>query len=269
MKTIVITGCTSGIGEATTKGLLEKGHNIIGLVRNTAKANSVFGSSDNFEALECNLEDFEGIEKASAILLERDVKIDVLINNAGAMFQGRQDAISGYEKTLMVNYIGPFYLTKLLMPKLLKNSTRIVNLSSAVHPRHDVNWDDLELKKNYSAITAYANAKLFVLWFTKLLHFKYHKYGLTAFAVHPGLIGSNFGDNLGVLGQLTWRIMKLFIKSNEKGAESSIYLSTEENVNHLSGKYVVDKKEETPDSHAEDFDEANRLWEITEGWCPS
>ncbi len=269
MKTIVITGCTSGIGEATTRELLTKGNTIIGLVRNVDKANALFEDSNTFKAIQCNLEDFKSIETASRILLEKDQEIDVLINNAGAMFQSRQNAISGFEKTLMVNYIGTFYLTKLLMPKLLKSKTRIVNISSGVHPRHKVNWNDLELKRKYSGITAYANSKLYVLWFAKLLHFKYHKYGLTAFAVHPGLIGSNFGDNLGAVGKLTWRIMKLFIKSNEQGAETSIYLASAKDVTYLSGKYVVDRKEEKPDSYAEDFDEANRLWEITEGWCPA
>ena len=81
MKTIVISGCTSGIGEATAKDLLKKGYNIIGLVRNTNKANELFGQSNNFEAIECNLEDFKNIKAACTSLLENAKKIDVLINN--------------------------------------------------------------------------------------------------------------------------------------------------------------------------------------------
>jgi NAD(P)-dependent dehydrogenase (short-subunit alcohol dehydrogenase family) len=266
MKTAIITGCTSGIGEATAKALISKGFKVYAFVRNTIKAKAVFG--ETAMVVSCDLEDFESIKKAAEVLIAEDFKIDVLINNAGAMFQKRQTAVSGHEKTLMVNYIGPFYLTQLLMPKLLKCSTRVINLSSAVHPRHKVNWEDLELQNKYSGITAYANAKLYILWYTKLLHSKYHKHGLTAFAVHPGLIGSNFGDNLGAIGKLTWRIMKLFIKSNNQGAESSIFLSTAEKVDHLSGKYVVNKTAKQPDSYADDLDDASRLWKISEKWCP-
>ena len=143
----------------------------------------------------------------------------------------------------------------------------MINLSSGVHPRHNVNWNDLELKKKYSGITAYANSKLYVLWFTKLLHFKYHKYGLTAFAVHPGLIGSNFGDNLGAIGKLTWRIMKLFIKSNEQGAKSSIFLASDDGVEKMSGGYVVNCKLEEPDSYARDLESAERMWELSLEMC--
>lgn len=266
MKTIVITGCTSGIGKATALDLLEKGYAVIGLVRNEDKAYEVFRDHKHFTSIECDLEEFESIKRAANELLESDTKIDVLINNAGAMFQGRQISVSGHEKTLMVNHIAPFYLTKLLIPSLLKSSARIINLSSALHTRHKVQWDDLELKSNYSSVTAYANAKLYTIWFTKLLHSKYHKDGLSSFAVHPGLIGSNFGDNLGVFGKLTWNIMKLFIKSPEQGAESSIYLATAEDTHSLSGRYIIDKKEAIPDNYAEDLESAQRLWNISKEW---
>jgi NAD(P)-dependent dehydrogenase (short-subunit alcohol dehydrogenase family) len=265
MKTVAITGCTSGIGKATVEGLLEQDFKVYALVRNTEKAKSIFG--DRVFVVKCDLEDFDSIKSAADWILANVRQLDVLINNAGAMFKERKNAGSGYERTLMINHIAPFYLTQLLMPTLLKSKSRVIGLSSAVHPRYSLRWNDIEMKRKYSPMKSYANAKLYTIWFIKMLHIKYAKYGLTSYAVHPGVIATGFGDHLGTVGKMGWQFMKLFLKSSKKGAETSIYLARESDIESLSGNYFVNKEVTKPDPIALDFNYAEKMWNRTMQMC--
>jgi NAD(P)-dependent dehydrogenase (short-subunit alcohol dehydrogenase family) len=194
-KTIAITGATSGIGLASSEALLEKGNQLIFLVRNVEKAENVISDWDkkeNVSIIECDLADLKSVKKAAAELLGKTEQLDVLINNAGGTFQERLESKDGFELHFAVNHLGHFLLTKTIMPLLVKSNTKVINVSSEAHRAGKPDWKDLNLEKSYSAIKGYGNAKLYNILFTKSLVDR----GLNSYDLHPGVIDSGFGDKL-------------------------------------------------------------------------
>ncbi len=262
-KTIAITGATSGIGLATSEALLEKGNHLIFLVRNTDKAEKVIANWDkkeNVSIIKCDLADLKSVRKAGEELLDKTNQLDVLINNAGGTFQERFESTDGFELHLAVNHLGHFLLAKILMPLLEKSKTKIVNVSSEAHRAGKPDWSDLNLKKSYSAIKGYGNAKLYNILFTKSLVDK----GFTSYALHPGVIDSGFGDSLPGFFKFMWKLGKPFMKTTREGASTSIYLATNELSEDKNGAYFKDKKVNKASSIANSEAARKRLWEESE-----
>ncbi|WP_296620655.1 SDR family oxidoreductase [Marivirga sp.] len=262
-KTIAITGATSGIGLATSEALLEKGYYLIFLVRNVEKAQTVIvnlGKKENVSIIKCDLADLKSVRKAGEELLQKTDKLDVLINNAGGTFNDRLESEDGFELHLAVNHLGHFLLSKILMPLLEKSNTKVINLSSEAHRTGNPNWSDLNLKKKYSTISGYGNAKLYNILFTKSLADK----GITSYALHPGVIDSGFGDSLPGFFKLIWKLGKPLMKSTREGASTSIYLATNDLPADKNGGYFKDKKVKKASSIANSKAARNRLWEESE-----
>jgi NAD(P)-dependent dehydrogenase (short-subunit alcohol dehydrogenase family) len=270
LTTTVITGATSGIGKETALALAKKDHAVYMLVRDIVKGEEVkqeiisLSKNRNVYVVACDLADLQSVHNAADTLRSGLMAINVLINNAGGIFNTYEESTDGHEMTFAVNHLGHFLLVYSLMPLLERGQARIINVSSDAHrmakPRlNDLNWK----KKEYSSIGAYAMAKVFNIYFTRSLEVKYGSKGISAFALHPGLVNTNFGSQLtGWRKNFMWLIQP-FSKTAEEGAATSVYLATASRVDAHSGKYFKDKRVASPAAVATDDEARNKLWQIS------
>jgi NAD(P)-dependent dehydrogenase (short-subunit alcohol dehydrogenase family) len=271
LRTTVITGATSGIGKETALALAKKDHAIYLLVRNTQKGDRLKDeiiaqtNNKNIFVVKCDLADLQSVREAADELKAKLFAVNVLINNAGGIFGEKQMTKDGFEMTFQVNHLGHFLLTMALMPLLEKGQARVINVSSEAHKRGKADFDDLPWQqKKYSAWKAYGMAKLFNIYFTKALAEKYADKGISSFALHPGVVKTEFWSGIGgFLGKLTTFLVSPFLISAEEGAQTTIYLATEPGMDAKSCQYFVKKK--LAKSTVLSWNEANRnkLWDIS------
>ncbi|MCC8423366.1 SDR family oxidoreductase [Mucilaginibacter sp. UR6-11] len=266
----VITGATSGIGEATAFALANKGHALYLLVRDMQKGGQLkqrlISETGNKEIhiIQCDLADLESVAAAATELKARLFNINVLINNAGGMFNDFTESKNGFEMTFALNHLGHFLLTTSLMPLLEKGHARIINVSSDLHKAGKPDFEKLQSRKKYSAVKAYGNSKLFNIYFTKSLAEKYADKGITAYALHPGVVKTSFNSKLTGFLKFLFSLATPFMISPEKGAETTIYLATGNKLESKSGQYFIKKKVAKPASPANDATARNQLWELSE-----
>lgn len=270
IKTTVITGATSGIGKETALGLAKKDHTLYLLVRNTIKGDQLKQEiisetgNKNIHIVKCDLADLQSVHEAADELKSKLFAVNVLINNAGGIFDKRELSKDGFEMTFATNHLGHFLLTNSIMPLLEKGHARIINLSSDAHKIGKANFDDLQWEqRSYSPMAAYGMAKLFNLYFTKSLAEKFADKGVTAFALHPGVVKTSFGAGMSGFGKVLLWFVKPFMISPEEGAQTSIFLATEPGLDAKSSQYFIKKK--LAKSSVLSWSEANRnkLWDIS------
>ena len=269
--TTVITGSTSGIGKVTAIELAKKGHAIYMLVRNTEKGEQVKKeieqqtSNKNIYVVKCDTADLQSVRKAAEELKSKLFNINILINNAGSAFLEREITKDGFEMTFEVNHLGHFLLTTNLMPLLQKGQARIINVSSEAHKSAKPNFDDLNWERTpYKGFKAYGISKLYNIYFTKLLAEKYKETGIVSYSLHPGVVKTNIWDGVKGIGRLIVGLLKLFMITSEKGAETTIYLATEPRLEQKSGLYSKKCKVAKTAPIADDVAARNKLWEISE-----
>lgn len=194
-------------------------------------------------------------------------QVDILMNNAGIILSKKREvSVEGYELTLTINHLSPFLLTASLFEKLVKSEQgRIIHTSSVAHNFARVNFDDIHLKRNYSSFLAYCNSKLYNLMFNKELARRIKAFPhLYSFAFHPGLVGSNFSSNSGGLLGFMYKVSSPFLTTNEKGAETGIYLATEPNLDRYNGSYFIKKRIATPRGKYLNKKDCAKLWNLSE-----
>ena len=181
---LAITGPTSGIGEVAFSKLTPYFNEVFLLARNESKANKLIQSLSSPDQkkvrfIYCDLADMDSVVAAAKSILEKTSTLDVLINNAGGIFQNKEVTKDGFEMGLSTNHLGHFLLTRHLMPILLNsNGAKVINVSSEGHRAAKVDFDDLNYeKKKFSSFVSYANVKLFNILFTKSLADKYGEKG--------------------------------------------------------------------------------------------
>lgn len=270
-RTTVITGATSGIGKATAIALAKKDHALYFLVRNIEKGEQLqqeiisATGNRNIYVIYCDLTDMKTVCTAAGELRGKLFAINTLINNAGGIVPNRQLSKDGIELTFALNHLGHFLLTNALMPLLERGQARIINLSSAAHKMGRPVFKNLQFEYDYSALKAYGQAKLFNIYFTKSLNERYGSKGITSYAVHPGVVKSNFGSELGGISSVLMWLIKPFMITPERGAETSIYLAGETKLSpKLSGKYFNKKQPAKTSLMADNVSARNKLWEISE-----
>jgi len=177
----------------------------------------------------------------------------------------------GFEMQIGTNHFGHFYLTNLLMPLLKKAApgARIVTVSSLAHEQGAMQWDDINYEKTpYDAMKAYSQSKLANILFTKELAKRGEGSGVTAYALHPGVVatelGRHVGDTFGAIGSCIFGCVRPLVKTPENGAQTSIFCAVDESIADHSGRYYSDCKEKRPKPQAENMDDAKRLWELSE-----
>ena len=275
-KTILITGATAGIGEVTALELARTGATVVGVGRNPAKcavvADRIRQATGNpqVEFLIADLAVQAQVRQLAADVCQKYDRLDLLINNAGAVFFQRQESADGIELTWALNHLNYFLLTHLLLDRLKASApARIINVASDAHQGGKINFSDLEGKQKYSGFGAYAQSKLANILFTKELARRLAGSGVTANSLHPGFIASNFAlDNfVGWRRALRWLfrgLQRVAARSPEQGAETSIYLATDPAVATISGEYFVNKRIGKPTAAAHDEQVAQRLWTVSE-----
>ncbi len=193
--------------------------------------------------------------------------LDVLINNAGIFSLKRFETEDGLERTIGINYFGPFLLTHLLLPIIQKSKQgRIINISSDSYKQAKFNLDDLQSKIKYQGMKAYAASKLALILFTQELAEKLKTSNITVNAVHPGHVSTgiwNMWENPKWYQSLALKILNMFLISPEEGAQTSIHLATSDEVQSITGKYFSKKKPVQVNSKYNTLEIQKKLWEIS------
>lgn len=271
-KTVLITGATAGIGRITAKALADRGARVVFIARNRGRAEATVrwiadetGNKD-LAYIEADFSSLAQVRSAAERFTSDYGALDVLINNAGAVFFNRNESQDGIEKTFAVNHLAPFLLTNLLLESLRSRpSARIVTVSSRAHVDARINFDDLEMRSNYKAMRAYGQSKLANLLFTFELARRLEGSTVTANALHPGFVASEFAKNNGFLVRFLIPAAHLFGRamSVEEGAKTSIYLASSPEVEGVTGKYFVECKEAPSSEASLDTKAMVKLWELS------
>jgi NAD(P)-dependent dehydrogenase (short-subunit alcohol dehydrogenase family) len=267
-KTVVITGGSSGIGEIAAQRLAQMGARIVLVARNKSRAAAALarlrgGAPGLAHAVHyADLTRISEMKRVAAEIAGQEARIDVLINNAGALFASRQLTEDGLERTFALNHMAYFVVTEGLRERLLASApARIVNTASAMHQGHMLELDDLQLASGFDAMKAYGRSKLCNILFTRELARRLQGTGVTANCLHPGFVATRIGDESGgVYSRFAW-LAKLFAISPEKGAETMVYLASSPDVEQTTGEYFYKCRPIKPSPAARDARVASLLWE--------
>jgi len=266
-KVVVITGATSGIGEIAAQRLAAMGARIVLVARDAARGQQSLarlahsGAGGAHSVHYGDLSRISEMKRIAAQIAAAEPRIDVLINNAGALFGTRQVTADNLEQTFATNHMAYFVLTLGLRESLLAAApARVVSTASDAHKGYDLDFDDLQAMKGYSPIKAYGRSKLCNILFTRELARRWSGKGVTANCLHPGFVATRFGDGSGRWLSRVVRFAKIFAISPEKGAQTIVYLASSPDVGTLSGQYFYQRRPATPTAAARDDATAKRLW---------
>jgi NAD(P)-dependent dehydrogenase (short-subunit alcohol dehydrogenase family) len=290
-KTCIITGGTSGIGAAAALGLARRGARIAIVGRNphrceeAARSIAQRAGAGSVEWLACDLSSQVRVRRLASECLARFPRIDVLVNNAGAIFEYRQESVDDVEMTLALNHLGPFVLTNLLLERLKQSvPSRVITVSSGAHtdvPSFD--FDDPEAKRTgyptdwgrslfysiakpwgHPAFVQYAQTKLANLLFAFELARRLEGSGVTSNALDPGLVATNFSAHPGVYMWFMRRYGTWFGVLPEEGAKTIVHLAAAPDIEGVTGAYFKKEQQAEPSAASRDFAAAQRLWRLSE-----
>jgi len=279
-KVVVITGGTAGIGKETVRELAKSGATVHVLARSLDKANRVIGeikeSIDNkdIHIHQVNLSDFSTVRAFAKKFLETGSPIHILINNAGLANETKKMTVDGNEETIQANHLSHFLLTNMLLKRVTESApSRIVNVSSMGHlfvGRKDIDIQNLNYEKPYpqwNALMTYSVSKLLNVLFTRELARRLYGKGVTTNSLHPGGVRTELGRDI------SWKtphllimnaLGKFFYKTELEGAQTTLYLATADEVEHVSGHYFSDCKIAKMNLLAADDQLATDLWKVSE-----
>ena len=266
MPVAVVTGASAGIGLETAKGLAKKNFDLILVSRSSKKLIAIKDELEAKYSIICDVFSYDLSLVKSNIEFHEEVvnkfrKIDVLINNAGAIFMDRTITVEGLEKTFALNHMSYFVLSNLFIESF--NSIKVINVSSEAHRGIKLNLDDLQNNIGYFGWHAYKRSKLANIYLTYELARKYTDKDIIVNCLHPGLVNSDFANNNSLRYKIMSSLIKCFGISTREGALTSIYLATDENLENISGLYF-DKCKPRKSSSISYNDEIGKfLWEYS------
>ena len=270
-RTVVITGATNGIGYEAARALSAAGAEVVLVSRSaerTAAAAELISALAGMPA-HAAVADFSELAQVRAVaaeLLERFPRIDVLANNAGAIYPARQVTTDGFEMTWQVDYLAPFLLTNLLEPALTAASpSRVISVSSDAHQGawRGLEFDDLNGERSWSSFGAYSAAKLANIMFAAELARRWATLGVTCNSMHPGLVRTGFGRSGDWNERSLWTLTSLWSLTPERGADTLVYLASSPKVEGVSGEYFYKRSPKRPSGPARDVGAQQRLWRET------
>ena len=268
-RTVLVTGGTGGIGGATAAGLAGLGARV-GIVgrdqrRAQATAERIRAAGGEVDVFTTDVSSQREVRRLADEALAAYPRLDVLVNNVGGYWATRHVTEDGLERTFAVNHLAPFLLTHLLLDRLRTSApARIVTVSSGAQAMGRLDFDDLQGERGYSGQRAYNQSKLANVVFTYELARRLEGSGVTATVLHPGVVRTAFGqeDSRGWM-RLMLPVVRPFMKSPERGAETSIYLASSPEVEGVSGQYFVNSRPKTSSRASYDTAAAARLWEVS------
>lgn len=283
-KVVVITGATSGIGQVAAVTLAGRGARIVLIARDRDRADATMrrlrehGPKQEHTVHYADLSRLGEMKRVAQEIVAAEPRIDVLINNAGAMFGERRVTGDGLELTFALNHAAYFVLTHGLLPGLLASSpARIVNTASRAHRTAPLDFEDLQSERTYAqrgllewvryggpGFKVYGRSKLCNILFTSELARRLEGTGVTANSLHPGFVATRFGDQSGGLLSFGTRVAKRFALSLEEGAQTLVYLASSPEVASVTGEYFHNCRPALPTPDAQNRESAQRLWRMTE-----
>jgi NAD(P)-dependent dehydrogenase (short-subunit alcohol dehydrogenase family) len=270
-KTIVITGATSGIGQIAAEKLAAMGARLVLVARDKTRGEAELARlrplspGVNHSIHYADLSRLAEIKRVAADIATAEPRVDVLINNAGALFGSRQVTSDGLELTFATNHMSYFILTHGLRDRLRAAApARVVNVASDAHKGEKLDFDDLQSAKSYRGLHVYGRSKLCNILYTRELARRWHGSGVTANSLHPGFVSTRFGDQSGGMLSFAVRAAKTFAISPEKGAETVVYLASSDEAANSNGLYFYKCQPATLTKEAQDDDSARRLWQESE-----
>lgn len=271
-KRVLITGATRGIGLAGAEALARRGAHVAIVARDDARAAEAVrriegAGGSKVDVLHADLSSQESVRALASEALERYPHIEVLVNNAGAIFATRRVTVDGIEQTWALNHLAPFLLTTLLLDRIKASApARIITTTSDAHKGKLIPFDDLNAERSYKGrgYTRYGESKLANILFTLELARRLDGSGVTAYCFHPGLVATGFNHNNGVLMSAAMAIIAPFSRSPRKAAQTLVWLADSPDVSKQSGGYYLNRERGVPSRPAQDAEVARRLWDVSE-----
>lgn len=269
-KVCLITGATLGIGKETALGLAKQGARVVMVGRDAERTRAAAdwvrqaSGSATVETLLADLSLQREVRRLAAEVRQKYDRLDLLVNNAGAIFQKREVTAEGFERTWALNHLAYFLLTLELLD-LLKASApaRIVNVASDAHKGPVLDFDDLQGEKRYRFANAYGQSKLANVMFTYALDRRLEGTGVTANCLHPGVVATGFGHNTPGLVKAVMNLIKPFLLSPEQGAATSLFVASDSAIAGFGGKYFEKCRAVDSSPASYDIQAQEKLWELS------
>lgn len=272
-KVVIITGANSGIGKTTALDLARRGAKVYLACRDAVRGEEVRQEivnqtqNNNVFNRHLDLASLDSIRRFVAAFLAEEVRLDVLINNAG--YAGpRRVTQDGFEMQIGVNHMGHFLLTHLLLDTLKRSApSRVICVASILHRMGTLKKADLNSEKSYSNLGAYAQSKLANVLFARELARRLEGTGVTANSLHPGAVRTGITRNINPVARVFYRLMELLLyKTPESGAQTTIRVAVDPALERVSGKYFSEREVTAESARARNDADARWLWTESERW---
>ncbi len=269
-KVCLVTGGNSGIGMESALGLAKLNATIVIVCRNLAKGEAAVSEirrksgNENVDLLVADLSSMRSVRELALAFLGDYPGLNVLINNAGTYLPKRVVTVDGYEAVFATNHLGHFLLTNLFLERLKTSApSRIINVTSDAHRGAEIDFEDLMGEKKYSAFKSYSQSKLANVLFTYELARRLEGTGVTVNCLHPGVVRTGFGKDMGGLFATGVKLMGPFMMSPGKAAQALVYLASSPELEGITGKHFAKGKERESSPESYDKVSAERLWKVS------